>query len=89
MTYILSDPVPAAYPFSIQRCGTRRGGRRGSSEGKGTSEVGCYRHATGRNGNVKHREEMNSSPTSLHRISSQRAQSSLGLVAIVPLCKPK
>lgn len=54
MTYILSDPVPAAYPFSIQRCGTRRGGRRGS--GEGTSEVGCYRHATGGNGNVKHGE---------------------------------
>lgn len=48
MTYILSDPVPAAYPFSIQRCGTRRGGgeglRVGDSEGEGTSEVGCYRH---------------------------------------------
>lgn len=48
MTYFLSDPIPAAYPFLFSAA---------EPGGGGTSEVGCYRHATGRNGNVKHRRK--------------------------------
>lgn len=47
MTYFLSDPIAALcdhasahYSFALQNQG---------QEGK-TSQVGCYRHATGRNG---------------------------------------
>lgn len=49
MTYFLSDPIPvlcdqasACYSSALQTQG---------QEGK-TSQVGCYRHATGRNGNT-------------------------------------
>lgn len=67
MTYFLSDPIPALcdqasahYSSALQNHG---------QEGK-TSQVGCYRHATGRNGNTSHGRKRVQPETYLHIVLS-------------------
>lgn len=52
MTYFLSDPIPALCDQTLAHYQSALQNQEGE-----TSQVGCYRHATGRNGNTSHRRK--------------------------------
>lgn len=62
MTYFLSDPIPALCDQALAHYSSALQNQEGN-----TSQGGCYRHATGRNGNTE-MEEKECSQTNLHMI---------------------